>query len=842
MKKIKYNHKKIEKNTQKFWYKNKIFKSKINNKKKKYYCLSMIPYPSGNIHIGHVRNYIIGDIISRYKRLKNKNVLHPIGWDSFGLPAENAAINNNLSPNKWTIKNIKNMKKQLKKLGISYDWDKEIITCNSKFYKWEQWLFIKLFEKNMLYKKKDIINWCSNDKTVLANEQVINNKCWRCNNKIKYKYLNQWFIKITKYSNILLKDIKILKHWPKKVKNMQINWIGKCKGFKIKFKINNYNKKIKLFIKNIKLITAITYICISINNNIIKYIKDKNINKKIKNIFFNNNIKKYKKYFIIKTKLLAINPITKKKIPIIITNFTNKIYNYNSLPLIPGYYKKQYKFAKYYNLKIKYIFKKNTKNSNKTKLINSGILNNLSIKKSIKIINKILKNNKKKYYIFKLKDWIISRQRYWGVPIPIIKYNKLNIPINYNQLPLKLPKNLNINKKNKLNPLKFNSKWKKIKINNKLYKRETDTIDTFLESSWYHIRFTSHNNKNFILNKKNANYWLPVDVYIGGIEHATMHLIYLRFIHKFLYNLGLINCSEPVKKLICQGMILSKTFFYLNKKKKIWINYKNITKIKKENKINYFKKNTNIPVKFYGFKKMSKSKNNGIKPKYIINKYGADTLRLFIIFASPIEKNLIWNDKNIKGCYRFLNKIYNLSIYFINFKIKKINNILRNKNYKKIKFYLNKTIYKVNKNIKKNYFNIAISEIMKFIKKFNKFKILNNKDYILYKKCINSIIILIYPFTPHISFYIWKKLKNKNIIDKTKWLKYSKKKLIKKKIKLIVQVNGKKRYIIKIKNGLNEKQIKNKINKKKIINKFIKNQKIIKIIYIKNKVINYLIK
>ncbi len=841
MKIKKYNHKKIEKKIQKFWYKNKIFKSNINYKKKKYYCLSMIPYPSGNLHIGHVRNYIIGDIISRYKRLNNKNVLHPIGWDSFGLPAENAAINHNISPNKWTIKNIKNMKKQLKKLGISYDWDREIITSNSKFYKWEQWLFIKLFKNNLIYKKKDIVNWCSYDKTVLANEQVINNKCWRCNNKIKYKYINQWFIKITKYSNILLKDINKLKYWPKKVKNMQINWIGKCKGYKIKFKISNYNKKIKLFIKKIQLITAITYICISINNKINKKIK--NIKKKIKYIFSkNNNIKKYKKYFLIKTKLLAINPITKEKLPIIITNFTNELYNYDSLPLIPGYSKKQYKFAKYFNLKIKYIFKTYKNNLNKKILINSGILDNLSIKKSKNLIKKILKIKKKKYYIFKLKDWIISRQRYWGVPIPIIKNNKLNIPINYNKLPIKLPKNLKINIKNKLNPLKFNNKWKKIKINNKLFIKETDTIDTFLESSWYHIRFTSPNSKNYIFNIEKANYWLPIDVYIGGIEHATMHLIYLRFIHKFLYNLGLIKYSEPVKKLICQGMVLSKTFYYLKKKKKIWINYKNVTKIKKTNKIYYFKKNTKTPIIFYGIKKMSKSKNNGVKPNNIINKYGADTLRLFIIFSSPIEKNLIWNDKNIKGCYRFLNKIYNISFYLINIKINTIKYKKINKKYKKIKFYLNKTIYKVNKNIKKNYFNIAISEIMKFIKKFNKFKILNKKDYLLYKKCINFIIILIYPFTPHISFYIWKKLNNKNIIDNTKWPKYSKKKLIKKNIKLIVQINGKTKYIIKIKNKLDKNKIKKIIYKKKIINRFIINKKIKKIIYIKNKVINFLIK
>ncbi len=820
----KYNHKKIEKKIQKYWKKKNIFKTKINKKKKKYYCLCMIPYPSGKLHMGHIRNYTIGDIISRYKRLKNYNVLNPIGWDSFGLPAENAAINNNLSPNNWTKKNIKYMKKQLKSLGISYDWKKQINTCKSNFYKWEQWLFIKLFKKKMIYKKKEIVNWCPNDKTVLANEQVIKEKCWRCNNKIKYKYISQWFIKITKYSNILIKNLNKLKKWPKKVINMQKNWIGKYNGYKIKFLIYKINKYIYIFTHKIELITSITYICLSINNKIIKKIK------KLKKIYKKNTkINKKKKYYIIKTNLYTKNPITKKKIPIIITNFTEKLYNSKEIILTPANIKIQYKFAKKFKLKIIKI-KKNKK------LINSGILNNIKIKKSKEKIIKILKNKIKKFTIYKLKDWTISRQRYWGVPIPIIKINNKYYPNK--EIPVKLPKNIKINNKN-INPLKTNKKWKYIKKNNIKIKKETDTIDTFLSSSWYHIRIISPNYKKKIIEKKKSNYWLPIDLYIGGIEHATMHLIYLRFINNFLYKIKLIKNKEPVKKLICQGMILSKTFFYIKNKQKKWINIKNIIKIKKKNKIIYKHKYKKNNIKFGGIKKMSKSKNNGIEPNKIIKKYGSDTLRLFIIFSAPIEKNLIWNDKNIKGCHRFLNKIWNLSINFIN-----KNNIktIKNNNYKLLKINLNKTIYKVTKNIKLYKLNIAISNIMKFFKKLKNFNFLKNKKYYkLYKKCICNIITLLYPFTPHISFYIFKKIKNKKI-DFTNWPKYSKKKIKKiKNIKIIVQINGKKKYILNIKKNTNKKKIKKKLYNINIIKKNILNKKIKKIFYIKNKLINFII-
>ncbi len=845
--KIYYSHK-IEKKIQKFWYKNKIFKTKINKNKKKYYCLCMIPYPSGKLHMGHVRNYTIGDIIARYQRLNNKNVLYPIGWDSFGLPAENAAINNKISPYKWTIQNIKYMKKQLQSLGYSYDWNKEIITCKSKFYKWEQWLFIKLLKHNLIYKKLDIVNWCNQDKTVLANEQVINKKCWRCNNKIKYKNISQWFIKITKYSKILFNHLKLLKYWPKEVKKMQEKWIGKLKIYKLNFKIKKINKKINIFIKNLKFITASTCICISINHKIINLLS--NLDNTIKKNIFkykNKKIKIKKKYFAFKTKFKSFNPITKEKISIWITNFSNINYSTESILLTPKYIKEQYIFAKIFKIKTKKIFKNfNPLNYKNEKLINSKSLDGLNIKQSKKKIFYLLNKKIKKKKIFKLHDWIISRQRYWGVPIPIIYIKNKYKNLNYNNLPIKLPKNIIINKNN-LNQLKSNNKWKNTTFNNKKAIRETDTLDTFLETSWYHIRYTSLKNKKKIINTKKANYWLPIDTYIGGIEHANMHLIYLRFIHKFFYKINLLKSKEPIKNLICQGMVLYKTFYFIKNNQKIWVNYKNIITKFKNNKIKYLEKNKKKKLYYDGFKKMSKSKNNGIEPNNIIKKYGSDTLRLFIIFSAPINKNLKWNDKNIIGCYRYLKKLWNLTYNFKKIKLSLFsekNSNINKKKYIKLKFLLNITIYKINKNFKKNKnFNVIISQIMNLTNKLKSFKICNNKEYSLYKNSLKTIIILIYPFTPHISFYLWKKLKNKNIIDYTSWPKYNKKYLKQKYINILIQINGKMKNLIKIKykKKIKKEKIINKIYNKNIINKFIINKKIKKIIFIKNKIINFII-
>lgn len=823
-----YNHKKIEKHVQLQWKIKKTFKATIKKNKKKYYCLSMIPYPSGKLHIGHVRNYTIGDVISRYNRMLGKNVLHPIGWDAFGLPAENAAIENKVDPKIWTKNNISYMKNQLKSLGLSYDWDREINTSSSKYYKWEQWLFIKLYKKGLVYNKTGLVNWCPNDNTILANEQVINNKCWRCNTKIEHKNMPQWYLKITHYADELLNDLNNLKGWPKKVKNMQKNWIGKTTGIEVNFKIFNTQNKISIYIKKPEIFMGITYLIITPNHFLSK--KSEKKNKKIKNFIkkWKNNECNYKtaKYGI-KTKYYAIHPFTTEKLPIWIINVQKFEYNYNIKAAIPSYNKKDLQFAKKYKLKIKKIIS----NKNKKILINSSEFSGMAIKEASKNIKeKIISQNIGKIKTnYNLHDWSISRQRYWGAPIPIIQKNDgsyITIPIN--KLPFKLHKKTNTN-------------------NNINKTQEIETFDTFVESSWYYARYVSPNYNKKIINKKSAKYWLPIDQYIGGIEHATMHLLYFRFFHKLMRDIGLIQGDEPATNLLCQGMILSEAFYYINKEnKKIWVPYKNviIKKDKKNKIIKIIDKNKNNLI-YAGMIKMSKSKNNGVNPKKFIKKYGADTIRLFLMFAAPPENSLEWKESGIKGANRFINKIWKIIYTNINQKkTKKINKTINNLNKKEktLKHELQNTINKVTQDISKKYkFNTAISSIMKFVNKLEFYIQQNQINNYLINKSLNTIVCLLFPFIPHVCFVLWKILGNKNDIDTQKWPTNIKNNSISNKIKIIIQINSKFKDIITINKKDSKKNIINKAIEIDKIKNLSKGKKIKKIIYIKEKVLNLII-
>ncbi|WMC18904.1 MAG: leucine--tRNA ligase [Enterobacteriaceae bacterium PSpicST2] len=839
-----YLFKNIEKNVQKYWNIKKTFKSIKNVNIKKYYILCMIPYPSGNLHMGHVRNYTIGDIISRFQRMNGKNVIHPMGWDAFGLPAETSAIKHNTSPLIWTYKNIKIMKKQLKYLGFSYDWDREIITCKPEYYKWEQWFFIKLYKKKLIYKKKSLVNWCEYDKTVLANEQVINNNCWRCDNKIKKKKLYQWFLKINIYAKQLLNDLKYLKYWPIKVINMQKNWIGRVKIILVSFNILNSNKKIVIYLNKLIFLMYISHVIISINNPISLKESKKNIkiNKFILK-YFKKNSGNFKKKSIF-SNLFVIHPITKIKIPIWIVNYTLSD-NINKLNIaIPKYNKYNFFFSKKYNIPIIlniYNLKFNIINN---LFLNSYKFNLLNIKKKKKIIlNKLIKFNLiKKKIFYKLLDWNISRQRYWGTPIPIatIINNNNIITIPEKQLPIILPENIF---NNNINFNKNNLKYFKILINNKYAKLETDTLDTFIESSWYYLRYTCPKYNKNIIKLKSANYWLPVDQYIGGIEHAIMHLLYFRFFHKIFRDFGLINYNEPVKKLICQGMVLSHAFYYLNKKKeKIWI-YKNQINIEFDikNKIIKLKNKNGKKIKYAGMIKMSKSKNNGINPIKIIKKYGSDTVRLFIISASPIESELEWKESQLIGIHKFLKRFW--KIVFNHIKKKKIKPLkikILTFNQKKIIFFLHKLIYEINYDIKyRQSLNTIISRIVKFINKLNNLNIINNNKFILHE-CLLVLIRLLYPFIPHICFKIWKLLGEKINIDFISWPVFNKK-ILNKKLKIIIQINSKFFNKLKINSNYSKEFILNIIKKKFIFKKNILN-KIYKIIYIKKKIFNIILK
>ncbi|QJC36994.1 leucine--tRNA ligase [Enterobacteriaceae endosymbiont of Donacia vulgaris] len=839
-----YFPKEIEFYVQKKWEHEKTFDVIENYNKKKFYCLSMLPYPSGKLHMGHVRNYTIGDVIARYQRMLGKNVLHPIGWDAFGLPAEIAAHNHNISPNIWTKNNILYMKKQLQLLGFSFNWDREITTCDPNYYRWEQWFFLKLYKLGLAYKKNDIVNWCNTDKTILANEQVINKCCWRCNSIVTKKQVQQWFLKITNYAEELLNNLKFLHGWPKKVKNMQKNWIGQIKGIEVIFKIYNINYKFSVFIekKDYYIINNISFIKILYSHSICKkFINNQKIKKFINKyssaLYLENNNFQFNKIKYINSELFAYNTFLKKKIPIIIVNYLSNYSNIKATISNPQYNKKDCDFIHEYNMSI----------ISKNKILN--LSNN--IKNNHELIIKSLILKKKAFYkkFFNLKDWSISRQRIWGTPIPIIiTKDKQYIPLKQKNLPFVFPEkffNTNI-KDNYSEKIKNNLDWFKYNNNGVIGQLETDTFDTFIESSWYYARYTCTNEKNRMINKKQAQYWLPIDQYIGGIEHATMHLIYFRFFHKLMRDIGLLNTNEPVKNLLCQGMVLANSYYYIDKKKKYhWVKEKNV----------FFDKKNNIFIDKKGRKlinngmiKMSKSKNNGINPQKIIEKYGADSLRLFIMFAAPPTIDLEWQETGIKGMYRFLNKlwifIYEYKKLFDNYQKLKNNKLFfHNTKQLVIQDYINKTITKVTNIFEHNQsFNTAISSIMILFNKIRKYKIFNDIDHTIIFNGILSILKMLYPFTPHICFVLWKYMGNKNDIDYESWpliIKIDTKK-INNKFNIVIQINGKKKYILSILDKYKDQQnyIKKYVLSHNKISKLLINVEIIKIIYIPQKIFN----
>lgn len=858
-----YCPKNIEIYVQKYWKNKKTFHVYEDETKEKYYCLPMLPYPSGKLHMGHVRNYTISDVIARYQRMLGKNVLQPIGWDAFGLPAEEAAIKNNTMPSSWTYKNIKYMKKQLESLGFSYDWDREITTCKPDYYKWEQWFFIQLYKKKLVYKKNSLVNWCPSDKTVLANEQVINGCCWRCQSTVITKTIPQWFIKIRNYAEPLYNDLKQLKNWPEKVKNMQKNWIGRSEGFEISFDIYNSSKKIKIFTTRIDTLIGVTYLAISPFHKFSIYLSKKNqILKKFIETQNNENFSKEeieaKKFYGINTNIFAIHPIIKKKIPIWIANYVINDYGTGSIMCVPGHNENDWNFAIKNNLKIKYVIQqsniKNTQlNQNtffpeKGILINSGEFNQLDYNNAIKKIKKKLSEEKKikTKIIYKLKDWCISRQRYWGTPIPMatMKNGKI-VPIPEKDLPVLLSEKIK-NSDLLKNYSNTKSTYYTTKINNQTAVRETDTFDTFMESSWYYARYTCPHFKKGIINPTASKYWLPVDQYIGGIEHAIMHLMYFRFYHKLLRDFKFVQFDEPVKSLICQGMVLSEAFYQVGQNnQRHWIHKSNIyieknikgeiitAKDKKGNKVIYA-----------GMIKMSKSKNNGIEPELMIKNYGADTIRLFIMFAAPIESSLEWNESGVKGIYRFLKKLWKLTFNYIQIKhkYKNIDFNLLNKKQKNMYSLLHKTIAKVSDDInRRKSFNTAISQIMELVNILRKFQLENEEDKCIMKDSLISVIKMLYPFTPHLCFILWKHLNKNCFIDNERWPVFQKNFLLETNNILVVQINGKKQFIIEIPHNLTKKEIFIYVQNHSFFQKKIENKNIKKIIYIPKKIINFVI-
>ena len=843
-----YNFKLIENKWQKHWEKNETFNSQIDNKKKKFYCLEMFPYPSGKIHMGHVRNYTIGDVLSRYKKLKGFNVLHPMGWDSFGMPAENAAKQNRLNPKDWTEKNIKVMKNQLKKLGLSIDWSREISTCSPEYYKHQQKIFLDLFDKGLVYRKESYVNWDPIEQTVLANEQVIDGKGWRSGALVERKKLNQWFFKISHFSEELLQDLDSLDSWPDKVKTMQKNWIGKSYGCEIDFQIEGLEeiKSIKCYTTRPDTLFGFSFLALSVDHPISKfYEKDKkflDFKKECSKTGTTEESIAQAKKIGFKTQLFAYNPLKpSKKVPVYFANFVLMDYGFGAVFGCPAHDQRDFDFAKKYNLEIKTVVKPSDENDDYKVLneayagpgvlINSEFLNGLSapdqsIEETIKILEK--KKLGKQKINYRLKDWGISRQRYWGCPIPIA-YDENNnvIKIPENNLPITLPENIELNTNG--NPLDFQDKWRKVVIDGKKCIRETDTLDTFVDSSWYFLRFCSPNNSSSPFEPKEIKYWLPVDQYIGGVEHAILHLLYSRF---FMRAINLdnkeINLKEPFEGLFTQGMVCHETYKDENNN---WLSPDEVET--KDGKEFFVKKEPSKKVKIGPSESMSKSKKNTIDPENIINIYGADAVRFFILADSPPEKDIQWSESGMASSFKFIQKFWTLN--------EEITNQLKKEKTNKnddLEFFTNQAINKINHALEKFRYNVIIAvyhEIYNFFKKIIETK--NNFENL--KTNYEKILLVMMPVIPHMINECLNKL---NFENEIKWPEIDKKYITKEENEIVIQVNGKKRNTILIEKDLAEEIIQKEIKDKKLIEKYLLNKELIKTIYVKNRLINYIIK
>ena len=804
-----YPHKEIEKKSQQFWSQHNTFDACEDKSKQKFYALSMFPYPSGKLHMGHVRNYTIGDVISRFKKLNGFNVLQPMGWDAFGLPAENAAIQNKTAPDKWTYENIAHMKDQLKELGLAIDWKREIATCDSSYYKWEQWLFIQLFEKGLIYKKTAMVNWDPVDQTVLANEQVIDGRGWRSGALVERKEIPQYFMKITDYAEDLLDGLNDLKEWPEQVKIMQRNWIGKSVGCEISFKIPGSNSNITIYTTRPDTLMGTSYLALAPEHKI-------SIDQAKKNQDIANFLTECKKTGVSEAEIskadkkgifsgiFAKHPITNKDIPVWIANYVLINYGEGAVMAVPAHDNRDFDFANKYNLPIiKVIENKDSKDNEayvgNGNLVNSGEFNGLSnIIAGEKITEKIeLLNTGNKKVQYRLRDWGISRQRFWGCPIPMIRCEICgDVPENEENLPIKLPENITIDDSGSpLNKLKSFLECICPKCGKEAH-READTLDTFFESSWYFARYTSYDQDKKMLDER-SNYWLPVDYYIGGIEHAILHLLYARFFSRLLFDLKLSNTKEPFTKLLTQGMVLK------------------------------------------GGTKMSKSKGNTVDPKQLIDKYGADTARLFVMFAAPAEQSLEWSDTGIEGSHRFLKKLWRAVYEFKNSKHISKKNIYEDD----LRFKLNATIEKVTDDLeRRTSFNTAISSVMELINTLNKSDIEGSISIQLKKEVLEKTLLLLNPFVPHITKYLWEELNPKMIFEEQNWPKVDATALIKQEVNLVIQVNGKLRANMIISIDDSEEKIKKDVMIHDSVAKYISSgSEIKKIIYIKNKLINIVI-
>ncbi|HIK72648.1 MAG TPA: leucine--tRNA ligase [Gammaproteobacteria bacterium] len=809
-----YEPEELERQIQQFWNENDIFSVTEDPDKEKFFCLSMFPYPSGSIHMGHVRNYTIGDTISRFQRMLGKNVMQPMGWDAFGLPAENAAIKNQVSPSDWTKQNIDSMKLQFQRMGFAYDWKREFATCDPNYYKWEQWFFLQLLEKGLVYQEEAEVNWDPVDKTVLANEQVIDGKGWRSGVEVEKRLLKQWFLKITDYAEELLEGTEKLEGWPSQVKTMQKNWIGKSEGMEFTYKIKGTDETIGVYTTRPDTIMGASFLAVSTSHHIAIEVSKKN--DEIKRFIEEQNKIKVAEADLVKqeklginTGLFALHPFTGEELPIWIGNFVLSEYGSGALMAVPAHDQRDYEFAKKYNLEIKQVIEGSNQDNidngailEKNRLINSNEFNGLYFDEAFEAIEKKAKElgcgfRKTNY---RLRDWGVSRQRYWGVPIPILKNSNDDI-FAANELPVQLPTDVKLSGVS--SPLGTLNEFLEVTQDGQNLKRETDTFDTFFQSSWYYARFASYNSDNSMLDER-AKYWLPVDQYVGGIEHAVLHLLYSRFIYRCLRDLDLVEGEEPFDNLLCQGMVLKDG------------------------------------------SKMSKSKGNTVEPDDLIKKYGADTVRLFLMFAAPPDQSLEWSDQGVQGSFRFLNRIWNLTQEHIASGIpKELEFDNENKETLSLRIKTHQTINKVKDEYQRRHsFNTAIAAVMELSNKIPK-SFINNKASTVERstahEAIKNIIIMLAPITPHLSQHLWWELGEDTPIIDHIWPEADVALLVEETVEIAIQINGKLRATVDLDPKANQETFEeaalNDIN----IQKFLKGKEIKKIIFVPGRLLNIVI-
>lgn len=824
-----YDFKEVETRWQKYWEENNFYKVTEDSEKPKYYNLEMFPYPSGNLHMGHVRNYAIGDVVARFKTMQGYNVLHPMGWDAFGLPAENAAIKNQVHPAKWTSSNIENMRRQLKELGISYDWDREIASCYPDYYRWTQWLFLKLYHQGLAYRKEAAVNWCPSCGTVLANEQVVDGACERCESMVEKKKLKQWFFKITDYAERLLQDLEMIPGWPEKVKTMQVNWIGRSEGVEFSFTVAGSGEKIPVFTTRHDTVFGVMYLVLAPEHPLVEKLTqgtpyEQPVREFINKILQMSDIdrtstKLEKEGLFIGAK--AINPMNGELVPILVANYVLMDYGTGAVMGVPAHDERDFEFAKKYKLPIRVVIQPEGQElkeemmeeayTGEGRMVNSGPFSGLHNEEGKKAIADYMEEQGigKRKINYRLRDWLISRQRYWGAPIPVVYCENCGLqPVPEEQLPVILPADVEF-KVGGGNPLAESSSY--VNTNCPVCggpaKRETDTMDTFVCSSWYFLRFTSPHCDYAPFDPKQVNYWMNVDQYIGGVEHAILHLLYARFFTKVLYDLGLVSVQEPFQNLLTQGMVLKDGA------------------------------------------KMSKSKGNVVSPEEIINTYGADTARLFILFASPPERDLEWSDQGVEGCFRFLNRVWRLIANYAD----KITEIEVPDSFpsvsgseRTLRWWIHYALQKVTTDIKTRFnFNTAISAIMELVNALYQYQSEvseEKQDLSVVKEGFKVLLLLLAPFTPHISEELWRAIGYKNSVHLEKWPAYDEKALVKEEVTIVVQVNGRVREKVTVPVGLDKEALKIKVLAETKVQKLIENKELVKVVAVPDKLVSLVLK